>query len=33
VTAGLLSILEEEGFFENGRAGGDAWTDGDAGQE
>jgi len=30
VTAGLLAILEEEGFFEAGNARGDSWADGDA---
>jgi hypothetical protein len=30
VIAGLLSILEEEGFFEAGTRPGDSWADGDA---
>jgi len=30
VTAGLLAILEEEGFFEASSGPGDSWADGDA---
>lgn len=30
VLAGVLAILDEEGFFEAGNARGDSWADGDA---